>query len=597
MYALANSFITSYSLNFCKAAEDIAMRDSNRALIGLYQLAFGAVLIENIRMIQEIAKASLFSDNMLGNFMIVPCLLLIADHKLESLLHQVKNKHILSVIKIIKTPIELISQRVGSIYLVAAAISYLVSIYFGLYGIASVGLINLAFGYLDRRNLIPSKVNYIYWKVLPWINFGFSLYSMDYKTLTISALQVYSALSKKYFKFISHPFETVAHPHLLTFADFKAIKKGKVSLEVDRSHLHILPFPLFLNGDSKEELQAIYQPLKELNQNFFWNEENIHLLRAQVEHDVRYRGANADEDKINYVKERIETLIEQIQNKKIETGSIINYPILQNYLACISIKLPKARRQQQEQILLQLATEGGDRCGPGISYQLETAATSLLENTDLKQEMPLKQKILLLLQQERLRIIQGLYQIFKPYLKPLLWLSGGAEKVHAMNTFVNLFVPNSFAPPHHGASEDLAARVNKVDSLIYSFMFGIRQNFFWENCKIETFWFKPGALIKFKFKLKIHIHQFTGYSVEGIRQVIRENVGSLINKSNVIEWALNWIDQSEASEHQKEAFREKLENGSFENFNSSMSYDFLNAMLVDMGIFKPDLSKNSSANT
>jgi hypothetical protein len=85
--------------------------------------------------------------------------------------------------------------------------------------------------------------------------------------------------------------------------------------------------------------------------------------------------------------------------------------------------------------------------------------------------------------------------------------------------------------------------------------------------------------------------------VEGIRQVIRENVGSLINKSNVIEWALNWIDQSEASEHQKEAFREKLENGSFENFNSSMSYDFLNAMLVDMGIFKPDLSKNSSANT
>jgi hypothetical protein len=260
---------------------------------------------------------------------------------------------------------------------------------------------------------------------------------------------------------------------------------------------------------------------------------------------------------------------------------------LQNYLACIAKELPKADKLLQVRILLQLATEGGERCSTGIYYQLETAAVSLLQSKRSPKEdregLPLKQKILMLLQQERSRVVQGLYDLYAPSLLGFNMIAGGKEKVHAMNQFVETSVPRNFHLPNHGAEEDLTVTKSCLVRFILPKAVLLKESYFWDNNSI---------IVTLNSRRQAVYREFQGYSRQAMLKVLRENRGEFLDNSQIYAWAQDWIEQTNLSEEDKEEFNQKLSNASFELFDGSFDPLFLQAMLVDMGVLK---IKNSSA--
>jgi len=591
---------SSYGLFLEKDLEDGAQQGRNLNLAALQQFGQSIFLVSQMNKLKE-ATQSLFVSNavQIGLSLAGPLLAGVITLegkyiKKETCFLSLGNKKVTWLH--IRKGIVWLNQNLGSFYQVTSLVTNVALLYLGHHAYAIPSLTILSIGYLNRRNCLNQTFRKIYLTVTPYIATIGVIFSESYLEKVITVINLTDSILRWQFpKKIMKPYDEVQHLHHLTYGQFEQVfttnpvSPRKVDIEINRDHIWVAPFPVVKNID--------FKPLEELVESFNWsNNEVFSFLEKALEQDARWPGSDefllsleASESevkslKIQYAKRKIYILIKSIREEQIETKAPLNYGMLRNYLAYIAEKLPGTDFDQKKQLLIRLALEGGDYCGPGIYQQLEKIAVALCYNK-ADSRLPLKQRLLLILQQERLRIMEGFHeQVFPsihPYFHHLLF--GGTKDVHAFEFTVQAF-GFDFGLPNQGPEGNMIGEVSYLDKYIYRQFSSLPADFLWTelafNRLIETSFVNRTKTVK--------PDNFIGYTQDRIKKTIKDEIGSpLIPKTDIYHWAQEWINQTSATEEQKESFLDKLQDGvSFENFKSNFEYSFIQAMLVDMGVFK-----------
>jgi hypothetical protein len=536
----------------CKAQEDSAFTGCNRLLTTVNQF------VEVIALSDQ-ASELLPSSYKTYNLAFIPVCI--------SVFHYLLANHSDKSTLLFRT-VHWLHGNLGSLCQVASIVTCIALFHLGhtTYAVTSLAIVSI--GYLERRNYLPLSLRRVYNSVSPWVgDIGCLLYGhWLLKLLTAPVLidKTYRLLFRKH----EIPYEKAVHSsHLADYKQFKNILIGRVELEVNRDHVWIAPFPFV-------EVRN-FEPLKAFCNDFVWP---INQLRAGLENDPRW---DLSQDKIEsekgervfyeiqYAKQQFQTLIKSIEEENIETGEVLDYGILKQYLGYITEKLPLASRELQNQIMIQLAVEGGNYCGPGIYYQLELAATTLLVNDPSRagERLPLKQRILLVLQQERLRIIESFHMLIARINGGIQLIRGGKRDIHAMNSTIEL-IGNDFGLPDQGSKHDMTARMNIIDRWISQLFTRTRPEMLWSG-------------------VKFYDELYEGNTVQRIVRAVQTQMGlPLIPNGDVYAWANNWIEKASISPAERERFLERLGNAGFESFGGKFQNNFLKAMLFDMGILQ-----------
>lgn len=443
------------------------------------------------------------------------------------------------------------------------------------YAATSLGVICVE--YLKKQKLLSERVAEVYEKITPWFSLGGSLLNATLSMGSIALnslvlLEMYTLFSKMQFSPKKLSYDSLKHPSKLTWLQFQSIINQSATVTVNKEHVLIEPFPIFESRG--------FDSLVEMGNNFRW-EDAFDDLNRKLEKDPRWKASEEYEEilstelsedaikmlKIRYAKKQFLALVDSIQDETIETGTPLNYDVLRNYLNCIAQKLPRASVDLMTQVMLQLAVEGADYCGTGIYYQLETAATALLRVSDTvdKKRLPLKQRILMILQQERIRVIEAYYQLLKQINPIVVEVRGGDGNVHALNYVGKLLGHEEFGLPDHGAEGDTVSDVVFFEKKVVDLMPGFKG--LWTDFENEK------------------VGKIQGYNERRIVEAIKGYIGiSMLPASDVREWAQSWIKTTGVDEETKETFLEQLGDG--ETFESNLQFrnEFLFAMLVDMNI-------------
>ncbi len=491
--------------------------------------------------------------------------------------------------------------HLGTVFQVASAVSALALLYLGQVVYATTCLAILSFGYLERHHWIPLSISVAYHSVAPWISDLSLLIYGGWFLKLLASLELVSNINRGWFLKLlaslelasnisrpSHrnrvPFANATHTsHLPNLDIFKQIFTEDLQLEVNRDHVWIEAFPTYDNR-AIEQFEALcntydWQNNEQTLATELENDPRWENFKEQIQYDTLEEDAKQRE-RIAYAKNSLKTLVESVKNKTIQTSDVLNYEILNNYLACLGTLLPKASPDIRRQILTALAVEGGNYCGAGIYYQLATAAIRLQLN-DPNASVPLKQRILLLLEEERMRVMEAFHQAVDEINKGAHFWAGGAQDIHSMNQIVK-WLGGSFGLPDLGADQDPTTDDSLLNKAISSLIVGVYPEDLWQGLKESR---RP---------VKNPIDPIRGYTVERIMEAIFVDLGnSLLPTIDVLDWATTWISDKEnktwvpPGKTDTESFVDSVGDGSmFDSTGLRFKRSFIKAMLVDMGILK-----------
>jgi hypothetical protein len=466
--------------------------------------------------------------------------------------------------------IEWLHSNVGNLCQLATLVTAVALLYLGQTAYATTTLAIMTVGYLNRHHYLPLPIEKACSKVSPWIGNISALMYSHWIVKLFALTELIDHANVLLFKRHQVPYdEAQHHSHLENLQQFEDIYARKVAVEVNPEHVWIAPFP----HSSRTE----FAPLIEFCDDFQWP---VDRLLRDLNQDPRWhrsplkKSFDLASDKLpialEYARTTFKKMVHDVQNQCIETGEVLDYGVLKSYLGYITDHLHQAPKEIQDEIMLQLAIEGGDYCGPGIYYQLETAATTLLlnqvsVNREERARLPLKQRILLLLQQERLRVMEGFHDAINKINPGLHFLKGGKKDIHGMNYTIQL-IGQDFGLPDQGASQDKTATVSKVEQWFFPRLLGVYSKHLW-----------TGLEYRYIDNRQKYYEQIEGYTVNRILDAIQKQMGlPLFGNSDVYGWAREW----------NETLEDRILAGEFESFGAKIDSNFLKAMLVDMGILR-----------
>lgn len=201
-----------------------------------------------------------------------------------------------------------------------------------------------------------------------------------------------------------------------------------------------------------------------------------------------------------YMKSQLRIFADSIHHHQVLVGEPVNYELMHNYLKVITDRLPHLDETTRADILLNLAIDGGEYCGPG-KYRVVAEAYQIVMS-DALNEIPLETRVLTHLQQKRVSLFQG--PIFAavqtlgtadrptlpfgdegmalndvPLLSSALQMLRGMDltDVHTYNRLVNL-VGRDVGLPRQGAEEDGSAQ---IDPAITATLSPIVRELFWNE--------------------------------------------------------------------------------------------------------------------
>ena len=460
--------------------------------------------------------------------------------------------------------VEWLHSNLGNFCQIASLVSTVALLYFGEIVYATTTLTIIAIGYLNRHHYLPFPIEKAFLKVSPWIGDASNLLYGDWMLRLVSAIEGINRVMN-FFKRSPIPYSEAQHlSHLKTLEDFASIVNEKVQLEVNPEHVWIEPFPPSSRTDFASLITfcnhfewPFEQLIKKLNQDPRWKKSD---------EKKSYEKSQDSKIVLDYAKKNFQTLVRDVQNQCIATGQILDYTVLLKYLGYIADYLEQASLSIQTEVMLRMAIEGGDYCGQGIYYQLEVAAITLLQNqgpTNTKR-LPFKQRLLLLLQQERLRIVEAFHLAIEKINWIALWWFGGSQDIHAMNFTIQL-LGQEFGLPNQGASQDQAVTISKLEQ-----------------------WVMRRLLIVYPQDLWSKFSSVEGYTVDRILETVQMNSTNPLyfDNTDVWSWAQGW--------NQDEKYQENLVDGTFEPEKGTISLQLLKAMLVDLGIFRIKSSSSTS---
>ena len=458
--------------------------------------------------------------------------------------------------------------NVGNLCQIASVVTAVALLYLGQTAYATTTLTIMTIGYLNRHHYLPLPIHKAFSKISPWIGNVSGLLYSSWLIKLFCLVELIVIGNNLLFKRHQVPYDKALHrSHLENLDQFNDIYTGRVEVEVNPEHVWIAPFP----HSSRTE----FTPLVEFCDRFQWPQDR---LIQDLEKDARWERSDRKKTPIEYARESFRSMVQSVQNECIETGEILDYGVLKSYLGYITDHIANASKDIQDEIMLQLAIEGGDYCGPGIYYQLETAATTLLlnqisGNKTERARLPFKQRILLLLQQERLRVMEGFHDAIGKINPGLHFLKGGKRDIHAMNYTIQLIGQN-FGLPDQGASQDKTATVSKVEQWLFPRLLRVYS---------ENVW--TGQDYSYRESNKWYHEHIEGYTVNRIMKAIQQQMGlPLFGNNDVYAWALEWNSSLE----------NRVLRAEFETFGTKIQENFLKAMLVDMGIFRIKQSRQTT---
>ncbi|MFI5343521.1 MAG: hypothetical protein ACHQUC_04795 [Chlamydiales bacterium] len=544
-----------------KAYEDSVRQGCNRILLGLAQfdqLDGLSYLIEKMMNANKLPFWSCVS---------IPLALGTLDY--------LTNKYTIYLSPLLKSSVKWLNSQIGSLCQIASVASCIGLLVLGHKVYALTSLTVLTMGYLERYHLLPQRVREVYLRVSPWIVAASTIVVDSWFYRILNWIDLTGQLVHLFSSKSSIPYEQTVECSHLNFEQLKQVMKGEAKITDNRDHVLIMPFPV------AQDINC--QPLLDLCHSFPWDDEKIFAdLNTTLMKDARWQQSpeyaqcisdplRIKEIKIAYAKNKVATSIYGISQRNIGTDQPLNYTILKNYLGYIAHHLPSAPKDLQRQILIQLAVEGGDYCGSGVNNQYESASYLLMnhvqalnpENSQSKR-MPLKQRVLTILQQERLKIFQCFHALTEKINPLLLYLDGGIEDVHAFNSTVNRLALD-FGLPNQRPRDSSAARSSIIEKYLYRFLLGFSSEELWTGTTFKN-------------------EEYLGYSKRIVNAILDEIGTPMISRVDIFEWATSWIKKQKISQQEKDQFLEDLVSETVFSNYLKFHPEFIQAMLIDMGI-------------
>lgn len=598
VFPIIESWGEAHTLTSAKMQEDAARRGHSRMITFTSHFTQTQQVFEQLEELAEVSGRSFASLKLRTALYLTAPVVLAADYAASRWAE--KNSRIAFLFKQV---IGVLYNHVGSLCQIVSVVANIALFRLGQRATATTALIILSMGYLERHHRLPLAVSRIYLTVFPWVGEISALLTGDWLARALAAGELWGKLHQLLSVKKMVPYDQAKPVERLSYDQFNQILEGKAQLEVNRNHAYIAPFPHVKNLD--------FNPLKALFEQVNWKEQDAHYQITQgLKKDPRWENSSEyrewrsghgpiddrDQLKIDYIKKNFNLLIYNIEHERIETGEPLDYRMLKNYLAFIAEKLPHAPKEYQLRTMIQLAVEGGDYCGPGVYYQLETIATALLLNnfepvgdTEVKDRarLPLKQRLLLILQQERLHIAVAFHLLIGK-ITPHNWISGGNADPHAVN-HTNNTLAFDFGLPDQGAAYDRTATIEFIELYIARFILHITPEKLWTGYDVRNtylYHYLVRLILRWNDE-KFENNIIQGYTKEHITNETQLRIGtSAIPQSDVNAWAREWAENLQIDASKKEILQEKVEKGEFQNFNESFPDSFIQAMLVDMGILR-----------
>ncbi|MDE3045799.1 MAG: hypothetical protein KGJ02_04050 [Verrucomicrobiota bacterium] len=450
---------------------------------------------------------------------------------------------------------------------VAALVSTIALFYFGQPFFAVASLCILGIGFLDRNGLLPERVRQIIHTYGYPLMIITGLVCGNIFDKCISTLSIVCYCAQLYFKWKERKEVAIKMPEgRLRSTELRWILNGMTPLRMNRNYVHYQsPMSQVPNID----ISTISQEFEATN----WA---LHMsaFRCKAKNDVRFReihgysAETSDEKLIEMAKEDLSALITSVKERRILQGEPKNYRQLEDYLKVIADHL----RQEQDPVLkadmlLRLAIEGGEYCGPGKFEVVESIYNSIISD---KPELPLSAKILHCLQLDREATFERIYakdMDLHTKKKILIGFMGKVvdwQDIHNYNLFINLYGPQ-MGVKKAGAANDEMAFVDPLMKVLIANTVGKE--------RAQEFW-------------RIH-------TKERQAGVLEEAIGTpRLPKDAVYAWWQQWIERQPLEEATKESLQQELSTDAslygrkLETPDRKFQQRFIYAMLVDLGILE-----------
>lgn len=488
-------------------------------------------------------------------------------------------------------------EHLGTLCQIAATVSSVAIACFGdiYFGVASCVVLGL--GFLDRLGLLPTEVRQIMHECTFPLSVGAGLFfgSVFARIFAAVNLALYG------FQWYITPAAPQAAPqaavalapsassipeHGLNAAQLEDILlNGVQDVSINKDYVAISTLPPIPDVD-------ITQLVTKLNAVTHWD-RHVGMLRTKLKSDARFMqlhgnpDSKSDEMIVKYVKDSFNAFITSIVERRVLAGEPRDYERLHNYLRIITRGINQERDEVSKvDMLVRLAVEGGEYCGPGKFEVTESIYAAMTEGGT---EISLRIKVLNALQSDRNAKMQGMYsevmkimqegadlQIpphFGIFDRIILTLGSGYFKlyrflfdlqdVHYYNAFLN-FYGHEFGLRKAGADNDsLAVRQPAMQLAIDYTAMSLFRDFFWQS-----------------------------HNMQSTVKLIQDSIGTArMPKPEIYEWWRQWIERQDIEASAKNALRDEFEGFQtiygrrLENYEHKIKDEFVLAMLFDMGVF------------
>lgn len=461
-----------------------------------------------------------------------------------------------------------VQDQISNLCHLASLVSSVALIYFGSPLFGGVCLATLALGFLDRHAILPVEIRQTLHEYSPPLLFMTGIFTNDLFYQFLSTLNVVSYCVGRYFAWVDAERVIPLPPE--NEIDLQAFFLEEPPLRVNRNYLL---WPTHARAIPDVDIQGLVHQFQVIE----WNPENIAALRRKLGEDQRFAercgdpARKNDQELIRAAEQQLINCVTMVRERRVLAGEPRSYEKLVEYMKFIAHDLTKERPVAESiDILMTLAIEAGDYCGPGIYDTAEMIYGALIGESEF---FTFPCKVLNCLQSQRNRAMEGIYaeifQLQQNREEQVSEVISGLGAVfdwndrHNVHQFQNLY-GSEFGLRKAGADNDEIAMVDPLTKLAISYFLGdIVKDLFWQR-----------------------------HTMDSIVETVRSAIGtSELPKLEVYDWWREWIDRQPISDGDKEALHDQLIWGRLfgENLEEGgkMKREFVRAMLSKMGVLEP----------
>lgn len=472
---------------------------------------------------------------------------------------------------LLKRSVYFIHQHIGKVAFVAGAVASVALIAFGQYTMGIASITCLTIGILGHLGVIPFAIRRIIYQSGFIISTSCSLILGDPFEKCYSAAELTLLIASKIFKHVEKN-------KIKRRSTLQAQDKHRINISLDRLNE--------LNEDTKVDINRYHihwnrvppppkvdlLDLLKIEKQIDWSEKHMEALKAKLAKDERWlqRGLGTGHE-LEFMRSNLSRFVARIKTKNILEGEPHSYEplvLLLKHIIAMTKKLDKKKDDTwRVDIILRLAIEGGEYCGPGVVEVVEDVYSSLrgYQNTSFEE------KTLGFLRQERNLRFHAIYDyvwkttILQKFTARLI----NNLDLHIKNSTMRLLA-NKCGFSALSAKDDGVATASPMQDLILQQLYSPMIDSFWKG--------NPSIPIQ-------------AYDANFVIDTLQNGIGNpQMPLLEYYKWWIDWIDRQQVSIEEKEKFKEMLSNGGLEETGPDgkrrVKRKYIIAMAFELGLIK-----------